>query len=205
MTRRRQSPAKSICRPDTSSLGAGNSKTHSRPSQAADRDTDFAVAGVCSDLCLLQFAPEHADDYLQHPDRARRKHNVPVDFGIPFERPGDRWIYRGFWRRRSKRDGDGVIHKQVARSGNGAARCGRHRRERPAAGGVVERVDREHQPDPLIVSSGTGAEIEKPLAIVVVGGLITRPIKIVVLPMVYEWVERRAARRAERRAEAAPA
>lgn len=50
---------------------------------------------------------------------------------------------------------------------------------------------------PFIVSSGTGAEIEKPLAIVVVGGLVTRPIKIVILPMIYEWVERRAARRAE--------
>ena len=49
---------------------------------------------------------------------------------------------------------------------------------------------------PFIISSGTGAEIEKPLAIVVVGGLVTRPIKIVILPMVYEWVERRAARRA---------
>ena len=49
---------------------------------------------------------------------------------------------------------------------------------------------------PFIISSGTGAEIEKPLAIVVVGGLVTRPIKIVMLPMVYEWVERRAARRA---------
>jgi cobalt-zinc-cadmium resistance protein CzcA len=50
---------------------------------------------------------------------------------------------------------------------------------------------------PFIISSGTGAEIEKPLAIVVVGGLVTRPIKIVILPMVYEWVERRAAQRAE--------
>jgi cobalt-zinc-cadmium resistance protein CzcA len=50
---------------------------------------------------------------------------------------------------------------------------------------------------PFIISSGTGAEIEKPLAIVVVGGLVTRPIKIVILPMVYEWVERRAARRVE--------
>jgi cobalt-zinc-cadmium resistance protein CzcA len=57
---------------------------------------------------------------------------------------------------------------------------------------------------PFIVSSGTGAEIEKPLAIVVVGGLVTRPIKIVILPMVYEWVERRAAHRAGRRAEATP-
>ena len=50
---------------------------------------------------------------------------------------------------------------------------------------------------PFIISSGTGAEIEKPLAIVVVGGLVTRPIKIVILPMVYEWVERRAARAEE--------
>jgi heavy metal efflux system protein len=55
---------------------------------------------------------------------------------------------------------------------------------------------------PFIISSGTGAEIEKPLAIVVVGGLVTRPIKIVILPMVYEWVERRAAHRAARGAEA---
>jgi cobalt-zinc-cadmium resistance protein CzcA len=48
---------------------------------------------------------------------------------------------------------------------------------------------------PFIISTGTGAEIEKPLAIVVVGGLITRPIKIVILPMVYDWVERIAERR----------
>jgi cobalt-zinc-cadmium resistance protein CzcA len=51
---------------------------------------------------------------------------------------------------------------------------------------------------PFILSTGTGAEIEKPLAIVVVGGLLTRPIKIVFLPMVYEWVEQRAARKTGR-------
>jgi cobalt-zinc-cadmium resistance protein CzcA len=55
---------------------------------------------------------------------------------------------------------------------------------------------------PFIISSGTGAEIEKPLAIVVVGGLVTRPIKIVILPMVYEWVERSAERRAAKTAKA---
>jgi cobalt-zinc-cadmium resistance protein CzcA len=55
---------------------------------------------------------------------------------------------------------------------------------------------------PFIISSGTGAEIEKPLAIVVVGGLVTRPIKIVILPMVYEWVERGAQRRAAKAAKA---
>lgn len=54
---------------------------------------------------------------------------------------------------------------------------------------------------PFILSTGTGAEIEKPLAIVVVGGLVTCPLKIVILPMVYEWVERRAEARALREAE----
>jgi cobalt-zinc-cadmium resistance protein CzcA len=49
---------------------------------------------------------------------------------------------------------------------------------------------------PFIISSGTGAEIEKPLAIVVVGGMVMSPLKIVILPMIYEWVERGAARRA---------
>jgi len=49
---------------------------------------------------------------------------------------------------------------------------------------------------PFIVSTGTGAEIEKPLAIVVVGGMVSSPVRIVILPMIYEWVESRAARRA---------
>jgi heavy metal efflux system protein len=39
---------------------------------------------------------------------------------------------------------------------------------------------------PFIIPSGTGAEIEKPLAIVVVGGLVSRPLKIVILSMVHE-------------------
>jgi cobalt-zinc-cadmium resistance protein CzcA len=48
---------------------------------------------------------------------------------------------------------------------------------------------------PFIISTGTGAEIEKPLAIVVVGGMLMSPVKIVFLPMVYEWIESRAASR----------
>ena len=44
-----------------------------------------------------------------------------------------------------------------------------------------------------------GPEIEKPLAIVVVGGLVTTPIKIVILPMVYEWIESIVERRELRR------
>jgi heavy metal efflux system protein len=54
---------------------------------------------------------------------------------------------------------------------------------------------------PFIISTGTGAEIEKPLAIVVVGGMIMSPIKIVILPMVYEWIEGAVERRAARNEE----
>lgn len=53
---------------------------------------------------------------------------------------------------------------------------------------------------PFIISTGTGAEIEKPLAIVVVGGMVMSPIKIVFLPMVYEWIESRAELRAAKKA-----
>ena len=48
---------------------------------------------------------------------------------------------------------------------------------------------------PLLFSHGTGVEIEKPLAAVVVGGLLARPLTIVVLPIFYYRIEKRARRR----------
>ncbi len=45
---------------------------------------------------------------------------------------------------------------------------------------------------PLILSSGTGSEIQRPLAVVVVGGLITSTIlTLIVLPTFYQWFEER--------------
>jgi len=43
---------------------------------------------------------------------------------------------------------------------------------------------------PLLFSTGTGAEIEKPLAAAVIGGLLSRPLNIVVLPVFYYWLEK---------------
>jgi cobalt-zinc-cadmium resistance protein CzcA len=43
---------------------------------------------------------------------------------------------------------------------------------------------------PLLLSSGTGAEIERPLAAVVIGGLLFRPVNIVFVPAIYYWVEK---------------
>ena len=41
---------------------------------------------------------------------------------------------------------------------------------------------------PMILSTGVGAEIQKPLAIVIVGGLVTATfLTLFVLPALYQW------------------
>ena len=50
---------------------------------------------------------------------------------------------------------------------------------------------------PMLLSRGVGAETQRPLAAVVVGGLITSTLlTLVLLPVLYEWIEERAERRA---------
>ena len=45
---------------------------------------------------------------------------------------------------------------------------------------------------PMLLSRGVGAETQRPLATVVVGGLITSTLlTLVLLPVIYEWVEMR--------------
>ena len=44
---------------------------------------------------------------------------------------------------------------------------------------------------PLLFSTGTGSEVQKPLATVVVGGLFTSTIlTLIVLPVLYKWFEK---------------
>ena len=51
---------------------------------------------------------------------------------------------------------------------------------------------------PMLYATGSGADIQKPLAVVVMGGLITSTIlTLVVLPMLYGWQEGRFAERPE--------
>jgi cobalt-zinc-cadmium resistance protein CzcA len=46
---------------------------------------------------------------------------------------------------------------------------------------------------PMLYAAGSGADIQKPLAVVVMGGLITSTLlTLIVLPMLYDWVEARA-------------
>jgi cobalt-zinc-cadmium resistance protein CzcA len=45
---------------------------------------------------------------------------------------------------------------------------------------------------PMLLSAGVGAETQRPLATVVVGGLITSTLlTLVLLPVIYEWMETR--------------
>jgi cobalt-zinc-cadmium resistance protein CzcA len=49
---------------------------------------------------------------------------------------------------------------------------------------------------PMLLSSGVGAETQRPLATVVVGGLISSTfLTLILLPVLYEWLENRAERK----------
>ncbi len=50
---------------------------------------------------------------------------------------------------------------------------------------------------PLALSQGIGSEVQRPLAVVVIGGLVSSTfLTLVVLPVLYEWMEERATSRA---------
>lgn len=52
---------------------------------------------------------------------------------------------------------------------------------------------------PVAISHGTGAEVQRPLATVVIGGLVTSTLlTLLVLPTLYDWIEGRHERRAAR-------
>ncbi len=77
------------------------------------------------------------------------------------------------------------IHRRTGADAEAAARQGAHLRLRPvlmtalvASLGLV----------PLLFSSGAGSEVQRPLAVVVVGGLVTSTIlTLLLLPSFYVW------------------
>ena len=45
---------------------------------------------------------------------------------------------------------------------------------------------------PMAISTGAGAEVQRPLATVVIGGIITSTfLTLLVVPVLYEWLERK--------------
>jgi heavy metal efflux system protein len=52
---------------------------------------------------------------------------------------------------------------------------------------------------PMALATGAGAEVQRPLATVVIGGILSSTfLTLVVLPSLYAWVEGRKEARAER-------
>ena len=53
---------------------------------------------------------------------------------------------------------------------------------------------------PMLLSTGVGAETQRPLATVVVGGLFTSTaLTLLLLPLIYEWAETRRKRKKQTR------
>ena len=49
---------------------------------------------------------------------------------------------------------------------------------------------------PMLLASGPGSELQRPLAVVVIGGLFTSTLlTLVLLPTLYAWIETRSERR----------
>ena len=49
---------------------------------------------------------------------------------------------------------------------------------------------------PMAIATGAGAEVQRPLATVVIGGIVSSTfLTLVLLPSLYEWIERRADRK----------
>jgi len=45
---------------------------------------------------------------------------------------------------------------------------------------------------PMALSTGPGSEVQRPLATVVIGGIVTSSVlTLLVLPVLYEWIERK--------------
>jgi len=52
---------------------------------------------------------------------------------------------------------------------------------------------------PMALSTSAGAEVQRPLATVVIGGLVTSTaLTLLVLPTLYAWLERRRSKKRER-------
>lgn len=106
-----------------------------------------------------------------------------------------RHLEREHPRSRSRRGGAeraGAAHHRAASQAGGRQRGGRGRRglARAPAAGADDGHGGQHRLIPVALSHGTGAEVQRPLAAVVIGGLVTSTLlTLLVLPTLYAWIK----------------
>ena len=104
---------------------------------------------------------------------------------------GGRRVHRAVRRRRAERRGHGVVLRRAAPPGRVGPRCGRPGSREKLRPVLMTALVAGLGFVPMALSTGAGAEVQQPLATVVIGGLVTSTtLTLLVLPALYRWFER---------------
>lgn len=106
---------------------------------------------------------------------------------IPLVDLGGRGIHRVVRHRRAERPRHGHLRSAAPCRGRITARCDRRRRADALAHGAHDRTGRGARVRTMAFNTGIGSEVQRPLATVVIGGIISSTLlTLVVLPALYE-------------------
>jgi cobalt-zinc-cadmium resistance protein CzcA len=119
------------------------------------------------------------------------------DRPVPVGAVGDR-VHRGVRRRDAQRHRARELPQRTARTRTLGARSGGARHGAATASGADDGERGHPWPGADADLHRRGAETQRPLATVVVGGLLSSTLlTLILLPVLYEWLENRAERRAQ--------
>ena len=107
---------------------------------------------------------------------------------LPFASIGG--VFIALWHRRAERRGAGVLHPQAAPIRHGAPACDYGRRQIGFRPVMMTATVAALRLVPFLFATGPGSEVQRPLAIVVIGGLITSTLlTLVVVPSLYRFFD----------------
>ena len=102
-----------------------------------------------------------------------------------------RRLHRAVRRRGAQRRGDDLVHPQAARAGRPARRGHRRRRARRLRPVLMTALVASLGFVPMAFNVGAGAEVQRPLATVVIGGIVSSTLlTLLVLPALYRMLHR---------------
>ena len=154
----------------------------------ADHDRcDFPAA-----FQLVQFGQAGGAHHPEHSVRADWRNSRARHRPFQSERQRQRRLHRAFRRGRAQRRGDGELFQRTATRRNESRTCCRQRRGLAVAPGLITASVAALGLIPMLFATGPGSEIQKPLAAVVIGGLISSTLlTLFILPTLYKVFERR--------------